>query len=119
MKRKVLLIAGFYKNDAPGGLGIQLDDAAAAAISNNQHDLDWFASAITARVAELVQQKFSHTAARSQLARVIAMHHDPKQDITSTNVIIFLSLVQLMEQRGWLQADDTNGMVYQTELVLK
>ena len=119
MKRRTLLIAGFYKNDQPGGLGIRIDRAAAVEISNGQHDIDWFAAAITARVAELKRQKFSRENTLAQMDRVMAMHHDAHQPITLTNVVIFLSLVEFMEDRGWLKADDVNGMIYQTELVFK
>ena len=117
IKKTLSLISGFYKNDdVLQGLGIFLTEQSASAISNGQYNLNWFANAIAAEVSALKKQGVSRVTALQKMKEVIANHKNVAIAITPANVVTFLALVQFMEQRGWIQPDDVNGMLYQNEL---
>jgi hypothetical protein len=108
MKKKLTLIAGFYKNESPEGLGLRVreDDL------DRGHTLDWMAEQIDATVAQM-----THTGA--EVKRQLEQFLVPalKKKVSDMDMVSFFSCVQYLEQKGEMKVDNTNGMLYQNEWI--
>ena len=114
VKSKLLLIAGFYHNEVPTGLGIKLDQHAIRMFTDVHHTLDSFAEIIESQVNTLMNSGYTKETGVRHIEQIIK--YLKNNDPTIASVTVFLSLVQFLEQSKFLIPDNTNGMIYQKEV---
>lgn len=103
MATKILQISAFWKNDQPGGVGVTLRencDSIWPVIEENYRAM-WVEAVENDQEAALVHDMFA------QLEAVGRKEHP-----TDFDSILVLGNVWLLEQNGYIQPDEYNGMQF-------